>query len=66
MVENAIPKGTKVRRDTFRRQEMKILLIVIKNPCKLHAVDLAEDNKIKLNSSKIFFIKRMISPTKQV
>ena len=51
---------------------MKILLIVIKkNPCKLHVVDVddlkrRQQIKLKLNSSKIFFINRMISQTKRV
>ena len=49
---------------------MKSLLIVIKKtPNKLHVVDLDDlksKQQIKLNSSKIFFINRMISQTKRV
>ena len=40
-----------------------------KNPYKLHVVDLDDlkwRQQIKLNSSKIFFINRMISQTKRV
>ena len=52
----------------FSKADMKILLIVFKNSCKLHVVDvdgLKWRQQIKLNSRKIFF-NRMISQTKRI